>query len=143
VIVSLHVASGAAGGALAGSPGRALVLGPLLHLVGDWIPHGDIPSRRFEIGSGLAALLLVGLRRGVLDPATIGAVAASAPDLEHVLHLPWIGGRKLFPSHRIRGWHHSGGLPAWAQLLLAGYVLGGLVGPRLRGAPEAKRKRAL
>jgi hypothetical protein len=67
--------------------------------------------------------------RGPLDPVVVGAVAASVPDVEHVLPLPRPGGRKLFPSHRIRGWHKSGGLPASVQLLAAGAILGVLAGP--------------
>ena len=126
MIVSLHVASGAAVGAGAGSRWGAVALGLLAHLVGDRVPHQDVPSRRFELRSGVALLLLVALRRGPLDPATIGAAAASAPDLEHVVRLPRPGGRKLFPSHRFRGWHRAGGLPAWLQLVAAG-ALAGLV----------------
>jgi hypothetical protein len=124
VIVSLHVASGAAVGAMAPSRRTAVVLGALMHLAGDRMPHEDIRSRRFELCSGVAALAAVALRRGVFDVATIGAAAGSAPDLEHVLQLPRPGGRKLFPSHRIRGWHRSGGVPDWAQLLTAGVLLG-------------------
>jgi hypothetical protein len=124
VIVSLHVATGAAGGALAGSRRAALALGPLLHLAGDLLPHQDIGDRRFEIGSGVAAVLLLAAARGPLDPAVAGALAASAPDLEHVIRFPRPGGRKLFPSHRFRGWHRAGGLSAPLQLLLAGFLLG-------------------
>ena len=98
------------------------------------MPHWDIASRRFEIGSGLAGLALVAATRGSLSPATIGAVAASAPDLEHVLRLPRPGGRKLFPSHRIRGWHRTGGLGARTQLLAAGFLLG-----LVASAPSARR----
>jgi hypothetical protein len=132
MIVSLHVASGAAVGAAARSRGAAVALGLLAHLAGDRIPHHDIPSRRFELRSGVALLLLVALRRGVLDPATIGAAAASAPDVEHVLRLPRPGGRKLFPSHRFHGWHRAGGLPAWFQLLVAGALAGGVIASRRR-----------
>ena len=132
MIVSLHVASGAALGAVARSRRRAVGLGLLAHLVGDRIPHQDIPSRRFELRSGVALLLLVALRRGVLHPATIGAAAASAPDIEHVLRLPRPGGRKLFPSHRFHGWHRPGGLPAGLQLLLAGALVGGVIASRRR-----------
>jgi hypothetical protein len=127
MIVSLHVATGAAGGALVGSRRRSLALGPLLHLAGDRMPHQDIPDRRFEIGSGVAAVLLLAAVRGPLDPAVTGALAASLPDVEHVFRLPRPGGRKLFPSHRVRGWHRSGGLSAPAQLLLAGFLLGVLL----------------
>jgi hypothetical protein len=88
------------------------------------MPHGDIPDRRFEVGSGIAAVLLLAAVRGPLDPAVTGGLAASAPDLEHVFHLPRPGGRKLFPSHRLRGWHRSGGVPAPIQLLFAGFLIG-------------------
>jgi hypothetical protein len=128
VIVSLHVATGAAAGALAGSGRRALLLGPALHLAADRIPHEDIPSRRFEIGSGLASVALLAARRGLLDPATLGALAASAPDLEHLFPLLRPRGKKLF--HGGRGWHRSGAFPAKLQLLFAGAILGLLVAPR-------------
>lgn len=135
MIVSLHVASGAAIGATAGSRRRALLLGLLAHVLADRIPHRDLPSRRFEVRSGAAVLLLVALRRGLLDAATVGAVAASAPDLEHVIRLPRPGGRKLFPSHRFHGWHRAGGLPTSLQLVTAG-LLAGIV---LAGAKRSVR----
>jgi hypothetical protein len=128
VIVSLHVATGAAGGALTRSRAAAVVLGPVLHALGDAMPHEDIDSRRFEIGSGLACAFALIVRHGPLSPVTIGALAASAPDLEHVL--PRVGERSLFPSHRIPGWHREGGVPVWAQLLAAGTILGFLLARR-------------
>ena len=103
MIVSLHVTTGAAGGALAGSRTGAFVLGLALHGLGDAVPHHDIESQGFEIGSGATALLALAARYGPFHPVTIGALAASAPDIEHVLPLPRPGGRKLFPSHRVRG----------------------------------------
>jgi hypothetical protein len=130
VIVSLHVATGAAAGAASGSRLAAVLLGPILHLAGDRLPHQDISSRRFEIGSGLAALVLLAARRGPLDPATLGAAASSAPDLEHLLPFLRPGGSKLF--HGRRGWHRSGRFPADLQLLLAGAILGALVAPPSR-----------
>jgi hypothetical protein len=122
MIVSMHVASGAAIGAVVGSRRRALLVGPFLHLAGDRIPHQDIASRRFEIASGVAGVLLLAARRGPFDPATVGALAASAPDLEHVV--PWVRprGQKLF--HGRHGWHRSGRFSAAAQLVLAGAILG-------------------
>jgi hypothetical protein len=110
VIVSLHVATGAALGALTGSRLVALALGPALHLACDRVPHEDIADRRFEIRSGLLGLALLALGRGPLDPATLGAASASAPDLEHVFPRLRLHGRKLF--HGRRGWHRSGGFPA-------------------------------
>ena len=121
--MSLHVATGAAGGALAGSRTGALILGLALHGLGDAIPHRDIESESFELQSGAAAVLALALRYGPFHPVTIGAVAASVPDVEHVLKLPRPGGRKLFPSHRVEGWHREGGIPAWAQLAAAGAIL--------------------
>ena len=128
MIVALHVATGAAAGAASGSRLAALLAGPILHLVGDRVPHQDIRSRRFEIRSGLAGLALLAVRRGPLDPATLGAAACSAPDLEHVLPFLRPGGHKLFHH----GWHRSGRFPAELQLLLAGAILGALAAPPRR-----------
>jgi hypothetical protein len=126
VIVSLHVATGGALGALSGSRAGALLLGPPSHLLGDRIPHRDIGNRRFEIASGIACLALLAARRGLFDPATLGGAAASAPDLEHIVPRLRPGGRKLF--HGGRGWHRVGRFPASLQLLLAGAIVGFLLG---------------
>ena len=125
--MSLHVATGAALGALTRSRLAALALGPPLHLACDRVPHEDIHNRRFEIRSGLFGLALLALSRGPLDPATLGAGAASAPDLEHVFPQLRPHGRKLF--HGSRGWHRSGGFRADVQLVLAGVIIGLLVKP--------------
>jgi len=125
VIVSLHVATGAAAGALAGSRVGALLLGPPVHLLGDRVPHQDIASRRFEIASGAACLALLAVSRGPFDRATLGAFAASAPDLEHIFPALRPGGRKLF--HGRRGWHKAGSFPANVQLVLAGAIVGYLL----------------
>jgi hypothetical protein len=133
----MHVASGAAAGALLGSRRRALAAGPLLHLVGDLVPHQDIASRRFEIGSGLAMVVVLAATRGPLDPAVFGAAASSAPDLEHVFRLRRLGRRKLFPTHRFAGWHKSGGVRAWIQLLVAGAIFGATIVRRRATEDEA------
>jgi hypothetical protein len=127
VIVSLHVATGGAAGALLGSRRLALLIGPALHLAGDRVPHEDIPDRSFEIGSGLVALGLLAARRGPFDPAVLGGAAAAMPDLEHVV--PWLRphGEKLFH----RGGRHGAGITAEAQLLLAGGIVGWLLARRL------------
>jgi hypothetical protein len=127
VIVSLHVATGAALGALTQSRLAALALGPPLHLASDRVPHRDIDSRRFEIRSGLFTLGLLALSRGPLDPATLGAASACAPDLEHVFPRLRPRGRKLF--HGGRGWHRTGGLRTDVQLVLAGVIVGLLLKP--------------
>jgi hypothetical protein len=130
VIVSLHVATGAALGALTRSRLAALALGPPLHLVCDRVPHEDIADRSFEIRSGLFGLALLALSRGPFDPATLGAASASAPDLEHVYPRLRPGGRKLF--HGRRGWHRSGRFRADVQLVLAGATIGLLLRPPRR-----------
>lgn len=132
MIVTLHVATGGLAGAVTRSRPAALLLGPALHFLGDVVPHEDIPSRRFETGSGVAAVLALAAAHGPLDPITLGAVSASAPDLEHILPLPRPGGRPLFPSHRRPELHRTGGIPTWAQLALAGALLGVLLGRDFR-----------
>jgi hypothetical protein len=134
VIVSLHVATGAAAGAAARSRGWAVALGLLSHAAGDRMPHRDIPNRHFELWSGVISLLALVVRRGPFDTSVLGAAAGSCPDLEHVLPLPRPGGRKLFPSHRVRGWHRAGGVSTTAQLVAAGVLLGLVLGP-----PAGKR----
>lgn len=123
MIVAMHVAAGAAVGALAGSRARAVALGLGLHGLQDAVPHQDIRSRGFEIASGVGLLGLLAVRRGLFDPAVLGGAACAAPDLEHVLPLPKPGGRDLYPSHRVPGWHQEGGLSVWVQLAAAGVIV--------------------
>lgn len=128
MIVALHVATGAAAGAASGSRLAALLLGPVLHFAGDRMPHQDIRSRHFEIGSGLVGIVILAARRGPLDPATLGAASSCAPDLEHVLPFLYPQGPKLL--HGRRGWHRSGRFPVDLQLLLAGVIFGALIAQR-------------
>lgn len=130
MIVSLHLATGALGGALVRSPVAAAALGPVLHFFGDRVPHEDIASRRFELQCGVLGVLALAVVRGPFDAATVGALTATLPDLEHVLRLPRPGGRKLFPSHRIPGWHRPGGLTTEVQLFVAGVVFGAVIASR-------------
>jgi hypothetical protein len=121
-------------GLLSGSRSGALLLGPPLHLAADRVPHQDVASQNFEIVSGGVCLGLLALRYGLLDPVTLGAASSSAPDLEHVV--PWLRpkGKKVF--HRRLG-SHLGGVPAGIQLLLAGAIIGFLLGRRGTSAPES------
>ena len=122
-----HVASGAAGGAVAGSRLGALTLAPALHFLADVVPHEDIASRRFELASGAAGIVALALALGPLDRRTLGAIGSSLPDVEHAVRLPRPGGRKLFPSHRWGAGHSRHWVPATAQLLAAGALFGALV----------------
>ena len=103
-----------------------MAAGLVLHAVQDAVPHEDIPSREFETVSGVLLLAVLARRRGLLDPAVLGGAFCAAPDLEHVLPLPRPGGRELYPSHRVEGWHREGRLPAWAQLAAAGVIVAAL-----------------
>jgi hypothetical protein len=78
----------------------------------------------------VVGVLALALRRGFGAPATVGAIASSIPDLEHVLPLPRPSGRKLFPSHRWAPLHRTGGIPAGAQLAVSLVVLGALLARR-------------
>jgi hypothetical protein len=127
VIVAMHVATGAAAGALAGSRAEAALAGLALHAAGDAIPHEDFDSLRFETMSGLGLLALLAVRRGLFDPAVIGGAFSAAPDLEHVIPHPGHSKPKLFPSHRIDGWHREGGISAPLQLLASLVIVGILV----------------
>ena len=128
MIVSLHVATGGGVALLARSRPAALLLGPLVHVAGDQVPHQDIHDRRFEVASGVVCVVLLAVRRGPLDPVTLGAASCSAPDLEHLFSWLRPGGRKLF--HRGPGGHSPfGGIPSSVQLLLAGAIVGFLLGP--------------
>jgi hypothetical protein len=133
VIVTVHVATGGLIGALVRSRAGAVALAFATHGLADRVPHRDIASRRFEIASGAAGVLLLAARHGPLGAPTLAAVAASIPDVEHVVRLPRPGGRKLYPSHRYHGWHRAGGVPAWLQLVGAGIVLGAVAAQRSRG----------
>lgn len=120
------------GGALVRSPWAAAAVGPVLHFLGDRVPHEDIDSVGFELRCGILGGLALAVVRGPLDAATVGGITSIAPDLEHVLRLPRPGGRKLFPSHRIPGWHRPGGLTVEAQLLIAGALLGAVLAAGFR-----------
>jgi hypothetical protein len=123
----MHVASGAFAGAVTGDRAAAAVAGLALHAAGDAIPHEDFESLRLETGLGLALIAVLAVRRGFTDPAVVGAVFSAAPDLEHVLPRPGHDGPKLFPSHRLDGWHRSGGISAPLQLAASLVIVGALV----------------
>jgi hypothetical protein len=127
MIVAMHVATGALAGALTGDRAAAAVAGVALHAVGDAIPHEDFESLELETGLGLALLAALAIRRGLTDPAVIGAAFSAAPDLEHVIPHPGHERPKLFPSHRFDGWHRGGGLSAPLQLAAAIVIVGALV----------------
>lgn len=126
----MHVASGAAAGAAVGRRRDAALLGLALHAAGDAVPHEDFESLPFEVASGLVLLCVLAARRGVTDPAVVGGLFCALPDVEHVIPRPGHERRKLFPSHRLEGWHREGGIPAPVQLLIALVIVALLARPR-------------
>ena len=115
-------------GAAVRSPRAAALLGIPVHLAGDWVPHRDLPNASFDIGAGLFFIGLLALRCGPTSPATIGALAACAPDIEHRVLLPRPGGKKLF--HDGRGWHRTGPFSTRSQLVVASFLVGRLLANR-------------
>ena len=122
MIASLHVASGAAVGALTQSRLLAVVIGPALHLAADGVPHRDIADRNLDLVSGIVGAATLAVRYGPTHPVTLGGVAAAAPDLEHVWPVLRPAGAKLF--HGRRGWHRAGRLSVGVQLAAAVLVIG-------------------
>ena len=123
----MHVATGALAGAVTGDRAAAAVAGAARRAAGDALTHEDFESLQLETGLGLALIAALAIRRGFTDPAVIGAVFSAAPDLEHVLPRPGHDRPKLFPSHRIDGWHRSGGISAPLQLAASLVIVGALV----------------
>jgi hypothetical protein len=130
MIASLHVATGAAAGALVSSRAHAAVAAPVLHLALDLVPHEDVPSHCFELLTAGGALAAIAVAYGPLDRVTIGAALSAAPDLEHLRRFPRPLGRKLFPSHWFGARHRGARVPVWFQLAVAAGLLGLVLGRR-------------
>jgi hypothetical protein len=121
MIVALHVATGAVTGALTSSRGAAVALGPLLHVASDRIPHRH-PRRKWDFLAGAVALAYVAHRRGITDAATVGALAAVAPDAKPR--------RRQTRPPRLRPRRKPHGLRVTAQLALAAALLAPLIRTR-------------
>jgi hypothetical protein len=110
------------------------VLGALLHVAGDRVPHRH-PAEWIDYLAGVASIVLLLSRRGLGDVATIGALAAVMPDFEHVIFGSGRRRGKLF--HRRPGGDRcdSSGLSSRTQLVLAAAIIAPLVA--LGGAEHA------
>ena len=141
MMVLMHVATGAAAGSLVRSRAAGAVLGLVLHAALDVAPHDDVRSQAFEIATGVGTVLLLARRFGPCAPETVGAAISAAPDLEHVLPLPRVRGRKLFPTHRWPLGHADRRrVPVAAQLVCATAILGLLVRRAHDGVASSLRK---
>ena len=99
MIVTLHVATGAAAGALVRSRSVALPLGFLLHLAGDITPHQDIPWPNFELWSGVAALAVSAA--GSAKHAQSKKLKAKEELAGKAVRCPHCGASVLVPGPRI------------------------------------------
>ena len=140
LIVAFHAASGAAAGSMSKSRLAALASGPVLHMAADRVPHRHPRHNVWEYATGAVILGLLVRKRGLCDAATIGAMAAVAPDLEHLVPRRRRR-RKLFHSRpggdRLRG----EGLSVAAQLALSAALLVPVLRPpsRVLGQSQARR----
>jgi len=137
VIVALHAATGAATGSLIQSRRGAIVLGPVLHVLSDRIPHRHPRNSVWEFVTGIIAVGAVANRRGFRDPATVGSLAAVLPDVEHIV--PMLRHRRMKVFHARRRRQGTRRLSVRTQLLLAALILGPLLAsgrPRQSTQPE-------
>ncbi len=136
-----HLATGALVGREFDGPLQALLAGVAMHGLMDIAPHGEINDRSFEIATTVVGLLALAARYGWRSPITLGALGGVLPDGEHVLPARIKPQTALFPTHRISWMHASDvplGIPAWAQVVVGGAVLGGF----LFGRGSRRRRRA-
>lgn len=137
MIVALHAATGAATGVLTSSRLAATVIGPVLHVASDRVPHRHPYHAGWEYLAGALAIGFLAERRGALDPATIGAASAVMPDLEHVLPGLRVRGKKVFHRRPGRDRREATGLSARTQTLIAAMILVPLVLSQRRPPPVA------
>lgn len=123
-----HVATGALAGRGRRGVLDALVAGIIAHGVMDLVPHGEVHDDEFEAATAVLGVLAIASRHGFGSPITWGAIGGVLPDLEHVLPRRIRPERAVYPTHRwgvLHGWEHKPlVLPAWAQAILGGIVIG-------------------
>ena len=127
MIVALHVATGAATGALTRSRIAAVAIGPVLHVASDRVPHRHFRHASVDYLTGLLAFGALVRRRGGSDAATLGALAAVMPDAEHLVPALRPRGVRVFHRRRRRRRRKPSGLPAGVQLFLAVAMLAPLL----------------
>lgn len=139
-----HIGTGALAGTQCNGPIEALLTGVTLHGLMDVAPHGEVDDMGWELVSAVTAIGALIARLGLRSPVVWGAVGGVLPDLEHVLPKPVRSEEGLYPTHRIK-WLHSSNtplaLPAWAQVVLGGAVVGAFA-MRRRPKPPATGLRA-
>lgn len=133
-----HLAVGALAARGRSGPLAALLAGIASHAAIDVPPHGEVHDDAFEAATATIGVLALAARHGVMSPITWGALGGVLPDLEHVLPRRIRPRRAVFPTHRYAWTHGDEGLPlrvpAWAQAVLGGAVLGVLVAARVAEA---------
>jgi hypothetical protein len=144
-MLAAHVSAGALAGRCARGPARAGALGMLTHAALDLVPHDDAFGERMEIAVTAALVSLVAAVSRDVD-VVAGAIGGALPDLEHVLPVPGLGGRPVFPTHASSRLH--GSLPLGfragtaAQLVLAAALLAAALRPAAgSGRPKQAPRR--
>ena len=127
MIVALHVATGAATGALTRSRIAAVAIGPVLHVASDRVPHRHPRHASVDYLTGLLAFAALARRRGGSDAATLGALAAVMPDAEHLVPALRPRGARVFHRRRRGRRRKPSGLSAGVQLFLAAAMLAPLL----------------
>jgi len=140
-MVALHAATGAAAGGLTGSRIAAVVIGPVLHIAGDRVPHRHPRHSAWEYLAGILTIGFLAERRGVLDAATVGAASAVIPDLEHLVPGLGVRGAKVFHRRPRRNRRSPTGLSTRTQTLLAAMILAPLLLSRRRPPPLSRADR--
>lgn len=123
-----HIGTGALAGAHCDGALQAFVAGFASHGLMDIAPHGEIHDRAWEMVSTITGIAALAARLGPRSPVVWGAIGAVLPDVEHALPRPLR--RELYPTHRLK-WTHSSdtplSIPAWAQVMIGGAVVGAFV----------------
>jgi hypothetical protein len=130
-----HIGVGALAGRECSGPITALIAGVASHALMDVAPHGEINDQGFEVVSTAVGLGILAARFGPLSPILWGAIGGVLPDAEHVLPASIKPSSPVFPTHFIDILHASDtelSIPAWAQVMLGGAVVGMLVAARRR-----------
>lgn len=137
-----HIGVGALAGRECSGPLTAFIAGIASHALMDVAPHGEINDQGFEIASTAVGLGVLAAKFGPTSPILWGAIGGVLPDAEHVLPSAIKPQSPVFPTHFIDVLHASDtelSIPAWAQVVLGGCIVGMLVFSGRTGRQRSSR----